>query len=79
MCVDTRHCTCAHIYNLLPVCICLRGPLCHLYLSHHVVVWLHVHDEGLPHLSLAVVQDLNLHKVFLLTFLELDVLDTEGV
>ena len=77
--MDTRHCTRAHIYNLPLVCICLRGPLCHLYLSHHVVVGLHVHGEGLPHLSLAVVQDLNLHKVFLLTLLELDVLDTETV
>ena len=69
----------ARMYNLLLVCICLRGPLCHLYLSHHVVIRLHVHGEGLPHLSLAVVQDLNLNEVLLLGLLELDVLDTETV
>lgn len=51
--------------------------LSHLYFSHHIVVGFHVHSEGLSHLSLTVVQDLDLHKVLLLAFLELHVLDTD--
>lgn len=52
-------------------------PGCHLYFSHHVVVRLHVHGEGLSHLSLTVVQDVDLHPVFRLTFLELNVFNEE--
>lgn len=70
-----------HIQDSLLVyiceCVCAVWPLGHLYFSHHVVIRLHVYSEGLSHLSLTVVQDLNLHKVFRLTLLELNILDTE--
>lgn len=49
-------------------------PSSHLYFSHHIVIRLHVHSEGLSHLSLTVIQDLNLHKVFLLALLECHIL-----
>ncbi len=78
-CVDMQHCMSAHIGLATGLYLCAVWPLCHLYFSHHVVIRLHVHSEGLSHLSLTVIQDLNLHKVFLLTFLELDILDTETV
>lgn len=51
---------------------------CHLYFGHHVVVRLQVHGEGLSHLSLTVVQDINLHPVFLLALLELDIFDADA-
>lgn len=50
----------------------------HLHFRHHVVIRLHVYGEGLSHLSFAVVQDLNLHQVFPLALLELDVLEREN-
>lgn len=82
-CVDMQHRTCAQ-YDLPPVYICLCECavwpfVCHLNFSHHVVIRLHVYSEGLSHLSLAVIEDLNLHKVFLLALLELNVLDTQTV
>lgn len=82
-CVDMQHCTCAHVGHratlFMFVCtyVCVVWPLCHLYFSHHVVIRLHVYSEGLSHLSLTVIQDFNLHKVFLFTLLELNILDTE--
>ena len=82
-CVDVQHCTCAHagfedLHLIMCVCLIVCVPLSHLYFSHHVVVRLHVHDEGLSHLSLTVVEDLDLHKVFLLTLLELNILETQA-
>lgn len=77
-CVDMQRCTCAHIGHATGLYLFV-GPLCHLYFSHHVVIRLHVYGEGLSHLSLAVIQDLNLHKVFLLALLELNILDMETV
>lgn len=68
-------CTYRTRYWLILVCVfvCDVRPLCHLYFSHHVVIWLHVYSEGLSHLSLAIIQDLNLHKVLLLTLLEFNI------
>lgn len=64
-----------HMLDFLPVhALCVS----HLYFSHHVVVRLHVHGEGFPHLSLPVVQNLYLDKVLLLALLELHILDTDS-
>lgn len=53
--------------------MCATRSLAHLYFSHHVVVRLHVNCEGLSHLSVTVIQDLDFNKMFLLTFLELHI------
>lgn len=55
------------------VCSCPLAPRSHLYFSHHIVIRLQVHSEGLSHLSLSIIENLNLHKVFLLTLLELNI------
>lgn len=45
----------------------------HLYFCHHVVVGLHMDGEGLPHFPLAVIQDLDLHRVLLVARFELNI------
>lgn len=79
-CVGMQHCTSYRTRRLL-ISICWRvfaaWPSCHLYFSHHVVIRLQVQGEGLSHLSLTVVQDVDLHPVFLLTLLELNVFNEE--
>lgn len=79
-CVGMQRCTSSRTSRLL-LSICWRvfaaWPLSHLYFSHHIVIRLQVHGEGLSHLSLTIVQDVDLHPVFLLTLLELNVFNEE--
>lgn len=80
-CVGLRRCTSYRTSGLLlSNCqhVFAAWPLCHLYFSHHVVVRLQVHGKGLSHLSLTVVQDVDLHPMFLLALLELNVFNEES-
>lgn len=69
----------AHTWNATGfyLFLCAMRSLTHLYFSHHVVVRLHVNREGLSHLSVTIIQDLDFNKMFILAFLELHILNAE--